>query len=516
MLAYNTGGFAIKDINFSGNGAFTYEKSGVLFFADLSGNVKLPKIEIDRVEASGFGAAGISIGSWNGSTGYGEITVTNSEVHNNGLSGLSVYGFYASGFAPHSHENLYIGRVVARDNLGKAGRSHPSGNGIVISSVNRGVIERSIAFNNGANNTNCGGPVGIWAYRSNDILIQYNESHHNRTNSRCDGGGFDLDGGTTNSVMQYNYSHDNDGPGYILSQEAGVGEFSGNIVRYNISQNDARKNNNGGIALWNDYGILSSSQVYNNTIYIAPSGDTKPAGIIVAGGGQYVDNKIWNNVVVTSGQLTSVFSHSGYAGGVSFENNAYWSTGGAYSFYWAGVNYPSLSAWRVTRQETLNGLPVGHIAEPQLADAGGGTTLNDADRLASLVAYQLKSTSPLIDRGTAQSNSGISNLSARDYFGVTLAQGDSYDIGAAEFSSLSPPIEPPSAGLAVGSRVATTILTNVYSKTSNSSRRKGVQAAAAPGTILAGPVNGGGLIWWRVNFDSGADGWVISSNIEAR
>ena len=52
-----------------------------------------------------------------------------------------------------------------------------------------------------------------------DIVIQYNESYGDKTAAGADGGGFDLDGGTQEeSVMQYNYSHDNDRPGFLLCQ----------------------------------------------------------------------------------------------------------------------------------------------------------------------------------------------------------------------------------------------------------------------------------------------------------
>ena len=44
------------------------------------------------------------------------------------------------------------------------------------------------------------------------------------------------------SVMQYNYSHDNDGAGYLLGQFTGGRPWGRNIVRNNISQNDARNN----------------------------------------------------------------------------------------------------------------------------------------------------------------------------------------------------------------------------------------------------------------------------------
>src|SRR6185369_3699922 len=113
-----------------------------------------------------------------------------------------------------------------------------TGNGIFFKDVDGGMIEHCSAYNNGALNKNAGGgPVGIWAIFSNNITIQYNESYQNHTRAN-DGNGFDLDGGVTNSRMQYNYSHDNDGGGYLLYQFTGARAFGSNICRYNISQND--------------------------------------------------------------------------------------------------------------------------------------------------------------------------------------------------------------------------------------------------------------------------------------
>ena len=54
------------------------------------------------------------------------------------------------------------------------------------------------------------GPVGIWTHDADRVTIQHCIAHHNRSTA-LDGGGFDFDGGVTNSVLQYNYSHDNFG-----------------------------------------------------------------------------------------------------------------------------------------------------------------------------------------------------------------------------------------------------------------------------------------------------------------
>jgi hypothetical protein len=59
---------------------------------------------------------------------------------------------------------------------------------------------------------------------------------------------FDIDGGCTNCVLQYNYSHDNEGSGFQSGPFAGCSPLGDNTIRYNISENDAKKNtdNTGG------------------------------------------------------------------------------------------------------------------------------------------------------------------------------------------------------------------------------------------------------------------------------
>ena len=59
-----------------------------------------------------------------------------------------------------------------------------SGSGFTVGDTDGGVIEYSVAYNNGWLNTNDAGPVGIWAYNVNRSTIQYNEAYGNRTARR--------------------------------------------------------------------------------------------------------------------------------------------------------------------------------------------------------------------------------------------------------------------------------------------------------------------------------------------
>ncbi len=71
--------------------------------------------------------------------------------------------------------------------------------------------------------------------------------------------------------------------------------------------------------------------------------------------------------------------------------------------------------------------------------------------------------------------------------------------------------EPEVIGLKVGDRIRTTAWINVRSTAGG--RYVGSQRTGRTGTITAGPGYANGLTWWKVNFTSGADGWVAEKFI---
>jgi hypothetical protein len=138
---------------------------------------------------------------------------------------------------------------------------------------------------------------------------------------------------------------------------------------------------------------------------------------------------------VTGGNILN--THSGT--GLTFRGNNYWSSG-TFNIKWGSSNYASLSDWRTaTTQESNSGSSTGSQANPQLENAGGGGTFNDANLLSTLSAYKLQSSSPLIDSGLNLTASPYSlNVGSRDYFGNTLPQGNAYDVGAHELVPTTP------------------------------------------------------------------------------
>jgi len=147
LSAYNTAGFLIQNINFQGSGASSNTDNGIKFYADLSGGVKLDTVDVDQVDVSGFHMYGISIGAWNGPTGFKNVRITNVHAHDNGLAGIETWGPSDPSNVWYPHQNIYIGHCQTYNNLGLASTSG-SGSGILVGAANGVTIERSVAYNN--------------------------------------------------------------------------------------------------------------------------------------------------------------------------------------------------------------------------------------------------------------------------------------------------------------------------------------------------------------------------------
>lgn len=311
FVAKNTGNVHLVNLNFVGAGASKNAGSGVLFSNTLPGNVTFANIRVHRVDVSGFKHSGISLVSqptdisW---SGFRDVKITNTTSHDNGDAGISCIGAWHPERDGYAHTDFYIGNCSAYRNAGIPGKGSHSGSGIVLGQVDGAIVEHCRAYENGQlNDYEGGGPVGIWAWDANRVVIQFNESHHNRTGSSKDGGGFDLDGGVTNSVVQSNYSHDNDGAGYLLAQFEGARPFHGNLLRYNLSVNDGRRNSYGGIHLWSTgaNGGITDTTIYANTICTTRSADGHPAAVDCTSDG-IRDIRFYNNCFQTDGAAALV------------------------------------------------------------------------------------------------------------------------------------------------------------------------------------------------------------------
>jgi hypothetical protein len=451
VTVLNAGGVVVENLIVMGDDYKMNVGSGIKIVNELPNNQKLEYIRVHNVEASGFGrekqsasderqwwlnGCGIFVGgnaSDDSKSGYKDVRITNCVTYKNEYFGIYTSGYWQDEPDTYANSNVYVGYCNMYDNPGDPNYfENHSGSGILMEDVDGGIVEYCEAYSNGYDcNCRVGGPVGIWAAVVNNVIIQYCESHHNRiAAAKGDGDGFDFDGGTTNSVMQYNYSHDNDGAGYLIcSYKNAPHTYNHNVIRYNISVNDSRKIRAGGICFWSgspEEDPIHNTQIYGNTIY-SSSG---PAIAFWQQKGIY-NTKIYNNLFITANSQILVYGNPDRSM-ATFAGNAYWAVDGEFSI----PGYESLEDRRkATGQEILNGKPVGLVVDPKVVDPGKSPRIGDPTKLHTLTAYRLQKDSALIDAGLdLQSLFGI-DPGKRDFFGNSIPQGKAYDIGAHEIMS---------------------------------------------------------------------------------
>jgi Right handed beta helix region len=405
----NAAGFVIENLIIRGAGRTNNAGYGIRCDNTLTNAQRLAYLRIANVEAFGFGIFGILITG--NHAGYEHVCITNCVVRDNLRGGMEVAGRLAWDSPEYAHANVHVTHCQAFDNTGDPSylKNH-SGSGIVLYQVDGGIMEYCTAWNNGGLCHSSGGGVGLWTCASRRVVIQHCESFANQT-SGADGGGFDIDGGCEDCVLQYNYSHDNDGPGLMVySYSYAAHSDRGNVVRFNISENDSRKGRRyAGLWVRTDGKEMTGLEIYNNTVVIGPW--TDQAARVYAPG---VEAHLRNNIfIATVPALPLRVEPSGER--VRFENNLYWCEGGPTQIAWGAQIYSSLPEWRDrTGQEMLSGERTGLFANPALSHHPPEVRPGERRELQALRAFRPRPGSPALAAG----------LDLRAKFGLDTGAGD--------------------------------------------------------------------------------------------
>jgi len=291
-------------------------------------------------------------------------------------------------------------KIVVRENYVKENVL----DGIVLFATDGGLIEGNVADHNGTvdQETETDYHTAIWIAWSDNGIIQYNEAFGQGVGG--DSCGFDIDLQNTNTILQYNYSHDNYG-GFLLMMERNNGKA---IVRYNISQNDGA----GGrlmkihfVPQSNHYRYLQA-EIYNNTFYT-----NQPLDNLIHTN-DYIHERVFvrltNNIFCYTGSTNpTLFPRTQDDRYATFENN-----------YWQGF------ATRDLPEGEKNSI-VGE--NPMFSYAGAG-----ANGMDTVTGYQLLAKSPCLGTGKQIHNNG-----GLDYFGNELT--DTVNIGAYAGASVKKP-----------------------------------------------------------------------------
>jgi Right handed beta helix region len=380
-------------------------------------------------------------GSWTGIYASGGYYQLRSDRFG-GLDNLVIAGVESR----HNHKagievtcTYYKTRIYAASNLWVLD-SHlhdNGGDGVMVGPVQNAWLEGNECDHNGRLRN---ARVGCWTWDSENTTIQFNESHHNMTpltdGKARDGSGFDLDLGTENGMIQYNWSHDNEGEGFLLlSWPVGYGYSRGEShylqMRYNVSERDGKKLG-GGITV---FGGVSPAVIYNNVIYYEPdrlagtemfNGEGGAVTSSIFGKSGKPDLSVYNNIFVINGRTNpAAFANALWtdgAGTFTFDNNLWWRVEGGVRFQWANAAITSWSGWQA------NGFDSNSFnANPALLGplgAGPGAYLLGAGSLAR-------------DQGRVVADA-LRGMGTQDAFGAWVPQGAAYDVGAAEFRLILP------------------------------------------------------------------------------
>ncbi|SNR34142.1 right-handed parallel beta-helix repeat-containing protein [Hymenobacter mucosus] len=451
FIAYNTDGIELRRLTFVGAGRTVNAENGVLFYRD-AGNASSPQfshITLDSLDVSGYQQYGITIGShntsvdfWGEAYGYDDVRITNTLVHDNGDTGIFSYGATL-----HANRNWYVANCKSYNNSGRTDiTDRNTGSGIVLANIDKGLVTHCETYNNGRLSSHIyTGPAGMWAYSCNNLVVEYSESHHNHSGT-LDGGGFDLDGGCTNSVLQYNYSHDNDGPGFMLAQFDGAPVTLQDVaIRYNVSENDARRYG-GAILLWSSgaSGGINRANVHNNTIYVTPTASGYVPQAVYLASPHMHSTAVRNNIFQTTGGVPFLLDYG--RSSVLFQGNCYWNTGANASWKQGGATHYSLNAWRnATGAERVGTTNSGLEVDPLLNAPGSGGTnpMTLGKSMSAWMPYQLQANSPLIGAGLDLQTLFDMSLGAHDLYNLpTPTAGTAGNIGANERRAVSPlPVE---------------------------------------------------------------------------
>ncbi|HTE01932.1 MAG TPA: right-handed parallel beta-helix repeat-containing protein [Mucilaginibacter sp.] len=353
------------------------------------------KIWVDDLNISGFQKSGLLIYSSQ------NVTAKNVFVHDNGSAGITVEAPYQT----RESRDILISYCRAENNPGDpTNLTNHSGNGIVVGDCRNVVIDHCTATNNGWDMPRIGnGPVGIWAYEADSVTIQHCLSYLNKTSKDgADGGGFDLDGGVTNSIVQYNLSYGNWGSGYCIFQYWGASPWHNNIFRYNISENDGIiSDSQAGLYVWNssnDEKQFHDCEVYGNIIY-----NSKVAAICFSEKSESKGLRFYNNIFVGRDTLIRGVDKIGDA---KYWGNNWWSLQSGFNI--DGIK--DIRTWALkTGKEQKDGKVIGLNIKPDFKNAGKAA-ITSASQLKTFTNYQLSSKSALKNKAIYTDRYGAGNI----------------------------------------------------------------------------------------------------------
>ena len=323
----------------------------------------------------------------NANPGDYDIILKDILVEGNEVDRCSLLGIAVGGAMTKWEEDAKCEGIVIRGNY----VSNCWGDGIILFNDKGGLIEHNVAANNGRSEDMTAYYAGIWIIWSEDCLVQYNESYGQGPSG--DGQGFDIDGGCSGTILQYNYSHDNTG-GFLLCMQWRNGDA---VIRYNVSLNDSGSFIKYGYSISDE--PLMRLDVYNNTYFTTKNIVGAMEFVSLSSAPKHIYAYFRNNIFYVKNGESPLFGEKAVLDLLKFENNCY------YGF--SEVSLP----WDEVNQV---------VEDPKFTYAGSGGSGFD-----TLEGYQLLAASPCLNAGMEIYNDG-----GMDFWGNKISETSGMNIGA--------------------------------------------------------------------------------------
>jgi hypothetical protein len=396
VYLYNQEYWEIRNLEVTNTGGTAVKRYGVsIVAADYGTAHYIHLVNLTVHDVNGINTdrknGGISIQALGTSatTKFDDILIDGCTVYTVDRTGITLHSRWMNrgGLVDSGAWNPWTNVVVQNNNVYDVG-----GDGILVRVAQSPLIQYNTTHD--ANARAGDSNVAIWTFNSDDAIVQNNEAY--LTHTTTDGQGFDADYSSNRTLIQYNYSHNNDG-GFVLICTPSNSYNKDTVVRYNISQNDKAR-------IVQIAGPVSNASIYNNTFYIGSSSSTSP--FVFSDWGGYADHTtVQNNIIYNLG--SGVYSYG------SSTNNVF-----DYNLFYG--NHPASEPSDAHKLTT----------DPLLVSPGSGGTGRN-----TVSGYKLYQGSPAIDSGTTISNNG-----GKDYWGNTVPTNSVTDRGAYEGAGIAQPI----------------------------------------------------------------------------
>ncbi|WP_217594048.1 right-handed parallel beta-helix repeat-containing protein [Cohnella sp. GbtcB17] len=431
VYLYNQQYWDIGDLEVTNDSATASNRRGVYVVGEDAGtlhaihlrNLYVHRVKGDNTKDAG-GSAGIlvEVKGTTTETSFDDVVIENNRVSSVDRTGIATFSSwrYSAGIGYSGPAWVPLTHVVIRNNF----VSDTGGDGITPHVTDGALIEYNVVdgFNVRSGTFN----AGIWTWASDHAVMQHNEVYNG--NTPMDGMAFDIDHGQTGTVVQYNYSHDNDGGFVLVCKDPAAGFVRDSVIRYNVSQNDNTQ----------IFGFCADSEntkIYNNTVFVHP--DTAPYLIAVGSSGA---SAYWtNNIFYNLGEVSYLMNGSTN----TFEHNL---------FYGYHPSNEPADANKIT-------------ADPKFVSPGSGR-----DGMDTLDGYKLKTGSPALGAGKLVAGNG-----GADYWGNAVSSSAAPNIGAYNGAGVTPPNLTVNPGFETGSLSGWTT----------------VSAGSSPASVASGDVRAG-------------------------